>query len=333
MVVEADAIEIRRSARKELAHASQIARHGRQHGYSHFEVCTRGRLFRARCTEDAGLVRRIRILRNDGLFHWHGAYSGRVRVPGNRGRVLWRAGIDVRLPHANRSLRHLGQHARRDRNSARRRRLFHELDRRSERGGIRISLAGARHDGVPHDPRRWCVFVRSRDHDSLTRKAITRHSIVNRKTPIDAAHRWLGMVRCHHALSQIAERSIKDTGLGLTDFAALEELLHKGPLTITEIQSKVPLALGSMTAAVDRLEKKGLIFRTPSPEDRRAKVLKLRPKGRALVEAAFTRHAADLETAMAVLNQREKRQLQGLLKRVGLFAAAARAAPAAPERT
>jgi MarR family 2-MHQ and catechol resistance regulon transcriptional repressor len=134
-------------------------------------------------------------------------------------------------------------------------------------------------------------------------------------------------------VGHIAERSIKDTGLGLTDFAALEALLHKGPLSITEIQSKVPLALGSMTAAVDRLEKKGLILRTPSPEDRRAKVLKLSPKGRAMVEAAFTRHAADLETVMAVLDQREKRQLYDLLKRVGLFAAAARAAPAASERT
>jgi len=156
---------------------------------------------------------------------------------------------------------------------------------------------------------------------------------VKRKTPIDAPHLWLVLVRCHDALKHIAERSIKDTGLGLTDFVALEALLHKGPLTITEIQSKVPLALGSMTAAVDRLEKKGLILRTPSPEDRRAKVLKLSPKGRAVVEAAFTRHAADLETAMAVLNQREKRQLHDLLKRFGLFAAAARPAPAAPKRT
>ena len=140
-------------------------------------------------------------------------------------------------------------------------------------------------------------------------------------------------MRCHRALHHIAERSIKDAGLGLTDFATLEALLHKGPLTITEIQSKVPLALGSMTAAVDRLEKKGLILRTPSPEDRRAKVLKLSPKGKAVVEAAFSRHAADLETVMAVLDQREKRHLHDLLTKVGLFAAAARAAPAASERT
>jgi MarR family transcriptional regulator, 2-MHQ and catechol-resistance regulon repressor len=134
-------------------------------------------------------------------------------------------------------------------------------------------------------------------------------------------------------VGHIAERSIKDTGLGLTDFAALEALLHKGPLSITEIQSKVPLALGSMTAAVDRLEKRGLILRTPSPDDRRAKVLKLSPKGRATVEAAFTRHAADLEMVMAVLDRREKRQLHDLLKKIGLIAAAASAAPGASERT
>jgi MarR family 2-MHQ and catechol resistance regulon transcriptional repressor len=148
---------------------------------------------------------------------------------------------------------------------------------------------------------------------------------VKRKTPIDAPRLWLVMVRCHHAVSHIAERSVRDSGLGLTDFAALEALLHTGPLTITEIQSKVPLALGSMTAAVDRLEKKGLIFRTPSPQDRRSKILKLSPKGRAVVRSAFSRHAADLEAVMAVLDQREKRQLHGLLKKVGLFAAGARA--------
>ena len=145
---------------------------------------------------------------------------------------------------------------------------------------------------------------------------------MSRSTPIDAPRLWLVLARSHRALAQAAERSIRDTGLGLTDFAALEALLHKGPLTITEIQSKVPLALGSMTAAVDRLEKKKLILRTPSPADRRAKVLKLSPKGRAMVNAAYTRHAADLETVMAVLDQREKRRLYDLLKKVGLFAAA-----------
>jgi MarR family 2-MHQ and catechol resistance regulon transcriptional repressor len=141
------------------------------------------------------------------------------------------------------------------------------------------------------------------------------------KAQVDAPRLWLVLSRCHRALSQIAEHSIEEAGLCLTDFAALEALLHKGPLTITELQSKVLLASGSMTAAVDRLEKKGLIVRTPAPGDRRAKVLELMPAGRLVAETAFHRHAAELEAAMAVLNPGEKRQLHALLKKLGLFAA------------
>src|ERR1700735_3893859 len=141
------------------------------------------------------------------------------------------------------------------------------------------------------------------------------------KVEMDAPRLWLVLSRCHRALNQIAERSIEDAGLCLSDFAALEALLHKGPLTITEIHGKVPLALGSMTAAVDRLEKKGLIVRTATQEDRRAKLLKLTSEGKRVVEDAFSLHAAELESAMAVLNQSEKRELHGLLKKLGLFAA------------
>ena len=143
------------------------------------------------------------------------------------------------------------------------------------------------------------------------------------KVQVDAPRLWLVLSRCHRALNHIAERSIEQAGLGLTDFAALEALLHKGPLTITEIQGKVPLAIGSMTAAVDRLEKKDLIMRTPAVGDRRAKVLKLTPEGSRIVEKAFRRHAAELESAMAVLSASEKSQLHGLLKKLGLFVAEA----------
>ena len=148
---------------------------------------------------------------------------------------------------------------------------------------------------------------------------------MNTNAPVEAPRLWLVLARCHRALSQIAERSIKEAGLCLTDFAALEALLHKGPLTISEIQGKVLLASGSMTAAVDRLEKKELIRRGPAPSDRRARVLHLTPEGTRVVESAFSRHAAELDSAMAVLNPNEKCRLYGLVKKLGLSAAGARA--------
>jgi len=144
---------------------------------------------------------------------------------------------------------------------------------------------------------------------------------VSANARVEAPGLWIVLMRCHHALSKIAERSIEGTGLGLTDFVALEALLHKGPQTITEIQSRVLLASGSMTAAVDRLEEKGFIRRTSTAEDRRAKVLKLTPAGKQVVQAAYERHAAELESAMAVLSPGEKQELRAMLKKLGLFAA------------
>jgi hypothetical protein len=54
--------------------------------------------------------------------------------------------------------------------------------------------------------------------------------------------------------------------------------------------------------------------------------LHLTHEGRRVVEGAFNRHAAELESGMAVLNASETRELYALLKKLGLFAAGARAA-------
>lgn len=119
----------------------------------------------------------------------------------------------------------------------------------------------------------------------------------------------------------IAEASIARTKLSLTDFAALEALLHKGPLTITELQGKVLLASGSMTAAVDRLEKRGLVARQFSRSDRRVRVVELTGEGKRLAASCFKKHAEDLEALMAVLSDEEKELLYGSLRKLGLRAA------------
>jgi MarR family 2-MHQ and catechol resistance regulon transcriptional repressor len=132
---------------------------------------------------------------------------------------------------------------------------------------------------------------------------------------------WIVLARCHRALAVSVERSIADVGLCLSDFMVLEALLHKGPLTISEIQAKVLLASGSMTAAVDRLESMGLVVRKKTAKDRRTRVLELTPKGRRLIERAFAQHARHLESAMSVLDDEEKRQLYAGLRKLGRFVA------------
>src|SRR5438552_7853060 len=137
---------------------------------------------------------------------------------------------------------------------------------------------------------------------------------------ITAPRLWLVIAKSYRVLSLLAERSIDNTCLCLTDFAALEALLHKGQLTISEIQDKVRLASGSMTAAVDRLEKLGLVERRASPSDRRARVVHLTAEGKRLAASSFERHAKDLEALMSVLSEKEMEQLYGSLKKLGLLA-------------
>ncbi len=138
---------------------------------------------------------------------------------------------------------------------------------------------------------------------------------------ITAPRLWMVMARSYRALSLLAEQSIAKAGLCLTDFAALEALLHKGPLTISAIQDKVLLASGSMTAAVDRLEKLGLIVRKPSPSDRRARIVELTREGKRVAASCFEKHAKDLEALMSGLSEKEKGQVHGSLKKLGLLAA------------
>ena len=140
-------------------------------------------------------------------------------------------------------------------------------------------------------------------------------------TELTSAKLWIVLARCQRALAVSVEHSIADLGLCLSDFMVLEALLHKGPLTISEIQAKVLLASGSMTAAVDRVESMGLVVRKTTAKDRHARVLELTSKGRRLIGRAFTEHARHLESAMSVLNNEEKRRLHAGLKKLGHFVA------------
>ena len=90
----------------------------------------------------------------------------------------------------------------------------------------------------------------------------------------DSATRvWVVLWKAVHAIEQNAVQSVSSLGLGLSDFAVLEVLLHKGPQPVNVIGKKILLTSGSITAAVDRLESKKLVRKTADPEDLRARIV------------------------------------------------------------
>ena len=84
------------------------------------------------------------------------------------------------------------------------------------------------------------------------------------------SHLFLLFWKASHAAMRYDHESIASQGFAsLSDYAVLEVLLHKGALPVNTIGEKVLLTSGSMTTAVQRLEKKGLVIRERSEGDAR----------------------------------------------------------------
>ena len=133
---------------------------------------------------------------------------------------------------------------------------------------------------------------------------------------------WLILWKAHDTLREHALRHIESLGLGLSDFAVLELLLHLGPTPVNAIGERVRLTSGSITAAVDRLARKGLVERRNHPEDRRTRVVHLTEAGTSLIGSAFADHEAAMERAVAGLDEWEREEAARLLKKLGLSAQA-----------
>jgi MarR family 2-MHQ and catechol resistance regulon transcriptional repressor len=136
----------------------------------------------------------------------------------------------------------------------------------------------------------------------------------------NGAHIRLVLWKAERAVTKVDRKSIEDTGLGLSDFAIMEALLHKGPLQINQIGEKVLLTSGSMTAAINRLEKDGYVKRIKDTEDGRCCYVALTKSGRRVIEAAYAKHEKNLERVAGALSSDEKVELVRLLKKLGLHA-------------
>src|SRR5436189_2858728 len=134
-----------------------------------------------------------------------------------------------------------------------------------------------------------------------------------KKTDGSGTHLWLVLMKAHRTLDRLAHRSIESSEVGLSDFAVMEMLLHKGPQPVNEIGRRVELTSGAITTAVDRLESRGLVTREAHPSDRRARIVRLTAAGQKQAAETFARHKAAMDSAAVGLSKRERAALIALL--------------------
>ena len=144
----------------------------------------------------------------------------------------------------------------------------------------------------------------------------------SRKQTADGSgtHLWLVLMKAHRTLERLATRSIESSEVGLSDFAVLEMLLHKGPQPVNEIGRRVELTSGAITTAVDRLESRGLVKREANPSDRRARIVRLTAAGEKEAARIFADHKAAMDSASSGLSKSERATLTELLKKLGTSA-------------
>ncbi|MFP4376885.1 MAG: MarR family winged helix-turn-helix transcriptional regulator [Spirochaetales bacterium] len=116
---------------------------------------------------------------------------------------------------------------------------------------------------------------------------------------------------------RLGMRAPNPAGLSLSKFAVMEALLHKGPLTHSEVAEKILTTTGNITQVVDQLARDQLVLRERCDSDRRRVYLKLTEKGTQVASRAFAEMASAIHDEMSVLSAAELRNLALLSKKLG----------------
>jgi MarR family 2-MHQ and catechol resistance regulon transcriptional repressor len=143
------------------------------------------------------------------------------------------------------------------------------------------------------------------------------------KTPAhetSSAALWVVLARAYRSMATFVERSVAALDIGLSDFMILEALLHKGPLTMSQLCEAALITNASMTAAIDRLEERAFVERVADKQDRRVRRVQLTAQGTMLIKRLYARHERDLDDVMSVISPAERAELRRGLKAIGLAA-------------
>ena len=138
------------------------------------------------------------------------------------------------------------------------------------------------------------------------------------KTEQEALALIIKLTRCLDAVERKTLCHLGDVDLTVSQFGVLEALYHLGSMCQRDVARKVLKSTGNITTVIDNLEKRGLVERQRSTEDRRYIQLHITEKGRELIQAFFPGHMERLVHCFSVLTADERAELARITKKLGL---------------
>jgi len=128
-------------------------------------------------------------------------------------------------------------------------------------------------------------------------------------TPVD------GLAQLAFVVHGILERRAADHDLSIIQVRLLGVLRDRRP-TMNQLGKLLGLDKSSITGLVDRAERRGLVTRIPSTEDRRAVLVGLTDHGRSLVSRAATGFGADVSAILDLVPPADRDTLSGIVSRL-----------------
>ncbi|ANE48404.1 MarR family transcriptional regulator [Paenibacillus swuensis] len=142
-------------------------------------------------------------------------------------------------------------------------------------------------------------------------------SILNEESEAVSLKLFVVLSKAYKTVMDQAIKDMKSHGFSASEFTILEVLFHKRRIPLQQIGEKILVTSGSITYNIDKLEKRGLLKRVPSADDRRVTYAEMTEAGQALFTSIFPKHAAFVDGMMSGLTGDEKQHAIGLLKKLG----------------
>ncbi len=159
------------------------------------------------------------------------------------------------------------------------------------------------------------------------------HSAGSGKDPVDAIiDQWAAarpdldttamevfgrIYRLSRTLGDRMEKAYARFGISRGEFDVLATLRRSGPphtLSPRQLSATLMLTTGGMTGRLDKLERAGLLRRSPDPHDRRGLQVTLTDEGLRLADEAVVAGLAVQTEALSHLDEEQAGQLAGLLR-------------------
>ena len=119
----------------------------------------------------------------------------------------------------------------------------------------------------------------------------------------------LRILRAYHFFDQELVRGLTDFDVSPGESGVLMELRLAGPphkMTPTQLHNRLLVTSGGMIGRIDRLESRGLVCRSPDPEDRRSILVEFTEDGIKLIEVVAHTHLRIMEHLTAGLTLEEQ---------------------------